>query len=114
MISDQIDFIRFIRLWNILWNGDFKDKLTILFIAHLQGSFVCNYVFFLYYFSFIMLDEQKRNVSFHVIFDSISVCSSSTISEDRSTSERSSSLTTENEETIHPTLPSMNQVIVLS
>jgi hypothetical protein len=35
--SNEIDFINFIRLWNILLNGDFKEKLILLFIAHLEG-----------------------------------------------------------------------------
>jgi hypothetical protein len=35
--SNEIDFINFIRLWNILLNGDFKDKLKLLFIAHFEG-----------------------------------------------------------------------------
>ena len=37
--SNQIDFIHFIRLWNILWNGEFRDKLIILFLAHLESEF---------------------------------------------------------------------------
>ncbi|CAF3906161.1 unnamed protein product [Rotaria sp. Silwood2] len=34
--SNEIDFINFIRLWNILLNGDFNDKLKLLFIAHIE------------------------------------------------------------------------------
>ncbi|CAF1266589.1 unnamed protein product [Rotaria sordida] len=34
--SNVIDFINFIRLWNILLNGDFRDKLKLLFIAHMD------------------------------------------------------------------------------
>jgi hypothetical protein len=36
-MANHIDFIHFIRLWNILWNGDFKDKISILFLAHVEG-----------------------------------------------------------------------------
>lgn len=32
-----MDFINFIRLWNILLNGDYKDKLKLLFVSHIQG-----------------------------------------------------------------------------
>jgi len=32
-----MDFINFIRLWNILLNGDYKDKLKLLFVSHFQG-----------------------------------------------------------------------------
>ena len=34
---EQIDFIHFIRLWNILWNGNIRDKLILLFISHLES-----------------------------------------------------------------------------
>lgn len=36
--KEELDFIRFIRLWNILINGDFQEKLKLLFIAHLDRS----------------------------------------------------------------------------
>ncbi|CAF4497386.1 unnamed protein product [Rotaria socialis] len=34
--SNEIDFINFIRLWNILLNGEFNDKLRLIFIAHIE------------------------------------------------------------------------------
>ncbi|CAF5078189.1 unnamed protein product, partial [Rotaria magnacalcarata] len=34
--SNEIDFINFIRLWNILLNEDFNDKLRLIFIAHIE------------------------------------------------------------------------------
>ena len=33
-----MDFINFIRLWNILLNEDFKQKLKLLFVSHLKGE----------------------------------------------------------------------------
>ncbi|CAF3368130.1 unnamed protein product [Rotaria sp. Silwood1] len=56
--SNQIDFIHFIRLWNILWNEDFKDKLIILFLSHLE-------------------DENKRKEGFKILLEPTSVRSSS-------------------------------------
>ncbi|CAF1392144.1 unnamed protein product [Adineta ricciae] len=36
--SNEMDFINFIRLWNILLNEDFKLKLKLLFVSHLKDE----------------------------------------------------------------------------
>jgi hypothetical protein len=36
--ANEMDFIKFIRLWDILLNGDFKQKLKLLFVVHLKGK----------------------------------------------------------------------------
>ncbi|UJR21588.1 hypothetical protein I4U23_024670 [Adineta vaga] len=36
--SNEMDFISFIRLWNILLNEEFKEKLKLLFIIHLKDE----------------------------------------------------------------------------
>ncbi|CAF1052748.1 unnamed protein product [Adineta steineri] len=36
--SNEIDFINFIRLWNILLNGDVTEKLKLLFIIHMKDK----------------------------------------------------------------------------
>ncbi|CAF0721766.1 unnamed protein product [Adineta ricciae] len=36
--SNEMDFINFIRLWNILLNEDFKEKLKLLFVSHLKDE----------------------------------------------------------------------------
>ncbi|CAF5046359.1 unnamed protein product, partial [Rotaria sp. Silwood1] len=92
--SNQIDFIHFIRLWNILWNEDFKDKLIILFLSHLE-------------------DENKRKEGFKILLEPTSVRSSSETSE----KEEIPSLYIENGEITYvksSQLPLMNQVNIQS
>ncbi|CAF4493213.1 unnamed protein product, partial [Rotaria sp. Silwood2] len=94
---NQIDFIHFIRLWNILWNEDFKDKLIILFLSHLE-------------------DENKRKEGFNILLGSISIHLPSVISENtsiESTKEQTPSLYIENGEITYlkpSQLPLMNQM----
>ncbi|CAF1369075.1 unnamed protein product [Adineta steineri] len=98
---DQIDFIHFIRLWNILWNEDFQKKLVILFLAHLEN-------------------KKVREDGFNLVFEPIPVRSPSIISENRSidliTSTKEQQLPSfkiENSEVTHlkpSRLPLMNQV----
>ncbi|CAF3400844.1 unnamed protein product [Rotaria sp. Silwood1] len=91
--SNQIDFIHFIRLWNILWNEDFKDKLIILFLSHLE-------------------DENKRKEGFKILLEPTSVRSSSETSE----KEEIPSLYIENGEITYvksSQLPLMNQTEVI-
>ncbi|UJR27471.1 hypothetical protein I4U23_008757 [Adineta vaga] len=99
--ANQIDFIHFIRLWNILWNGEFRDKLIILFLAHLENI-------------------KMREDGFNIIFEPILIRSSSMVSENRfidllsSTKEQQlPSFKVENAEITHlkpSQLPLMNQV----
>ncbi|CAF4253974.1 unnamed protein product, partial [Rotaria sordida] len=98
---DQIDFIHFIRLWSILWNEDFKYKLIILFLSHLE-------------------DENKRKEAFNILFEPTSAHRSSSVNSENisvessiSTNEQMSSLYIENREITYlkpSQLPLMNQV----
>ncbi|CAF4833627.1 unnamed protein product [Rotaria socialis] len=54
--TNQIDFIHFIQLWNILWNEDFKNKLIILFLSHIE-------------------DEERRKEGFDLIIEPASISS---------------------------------------
>ncbi|CAF3774640.1 unnamed protein product [Rotaria sordida] len=97
---DQIDFIHFIRLWSILWNEDFKHKLIILFLSHLE-------------------DENKRKEAFNILFESTSAHRSSSVNSENislessiSTNEQMPSLYIENGEITYlkpSQLPLMNQ-----
>ncbi|CAF1436530.1 unnamed protein product [Rotaria magnacalcarata] len=54
--ANQIDFIHFIQLWNILWHEDFKNKLIILFLSHIE-------------------DEKRRKEGFDLIIEPASISS---------------------------------------
>lgn len=82
-VSNHIDFIHFIRLWNILWNRNLRQKLIILFVAHIQGLFlIVSYMkkkFFLK-----KLDERRKKQGFNLILEPISFRSSSLASDSKS------------------------------